>query len=162
MYYEYNTNQNEFLEIMMKKVLLIIDVQKSAVVKPEIAKNIEKLQYEYDVVFVSKFTNQNSPLLNLLNWSGYDDETLAFKPKDNAIIYTKTGYSSFLPEMKEFDEIHICGFDTDACVYKTALDLAEIGVRPIVLKDYCFSSNQEFHDMGLKVLERNIGVKNIK
>jgi hypothetical protein len=39
---------------MMKKALLIIDVQKSAVVKPEIAKNIEKLQYEYDVVFVSK------------------------------------------------------------------------------------------------------------
>ena len=29
----------------MKKALLIIDVQKSAVVKPEIAKNIEKLQY---------------------------------------------------------------------------------------------------------------------
>ncbi|MCQ2734526.1 MAG: isochorismatase family protein [Alphaproteobacteria bacterium] len=147
---------------MMKKALLIIDVQKSAVVKPEIAKNIEKLQYEYDVVFVSKFTNQNSPLLNLLNWSGYDDETLAFKPKDNAIIYTKTGYSSYLPEMKEFDEIHICGFDTDACVYKTAMDLAEIGVRPVVLKDYCYSANQEFHDMGLKLLQRNIGIENIK
>lgn len=147
---------------MMKKALLIIDVQKSAVVKPEIVKNIEKLQYEYDVVFVSKFTNQNSPLLNLLNWSGYDDETLAFKPKDNAIIYTKTGYSSYLPEMKGFDEIHICGFDTDACVYKTAMDLAEIGVRPVVLKDYCFSPNQEFHDMGMKLLERNIGIENIK
>ena len=147
---------------MMEKALLIIDVQKSAVTKFEIAQKIEKLQYEYDVVFVSKFTNQNSPLLNLLNWSGYDDETLAFKVKDNAIIYTKTGYSSFLPEMKEFDEIHICGFDTDACVYKTALDLAEIGVRPIVLKDYYFSANQEFHNIGLKLLERNIGVMNIK
>ena len=30
----------------MKKALLIIDVQKSAVVKPEIAKNIEKLGVE--------------------------------------------------------------------------------------------------------------------
>lgn len=147
---------------MMKKALLIIDVQKSAIMKPEIAQKIEKLQYEYDVIFVSKFTNKNSPLLNLLNWSGYNDETLAFKPKDNAIIYTKTGYSSFLPEMKEFDEIYICGFDTDACVYKTAMDLAEIGVRPIVLKDYCFSANQKFHDMGLKLLERNIGIINIK
>ena len=147
---------------MMKKVLLIIDVQKSAVIKPEIAQKIEKLQYEYDVIFVSKFTNKNSPLLNLLNWSGYDDEELAFKPKNNAFIYTKTGYSSYLPEMKEFEEIHICGFDTDACVYKTAMDLAEIGVRPVVLKDYCFSANQEFHDMGMKLLERNIGVMNIK
>ncbi len=61
----------------MKKALLIIDVQKSAVVKSEIVINIEKLQYEYDVVYVSKFTNKNSPLLNLLNWSGYDDEELA-------------------------------------------------------------------------------------
>ena len=69
----------------MKKALLIIDVQKSAVIKPEIAQKIEKLQYEYDVIFVSKFTNKNSPLLNLLNWSGYDDEELAFKPKK---IYT--------------------------------------------------------------------------
>ncbi len=146
----------------MKKALLIIDVQKSAVIKPEIAQDIEKLQYEYDVVFVSKFTNQDSPLLKLLNWSGYDDETLAFKPKDNAIIYTKTGYSSYLPEMKQFDEIYICGFDTDACVYKTAMDLAEIGVRPIVLKDYCFSVNQEFHNIGLKLLERNIGAMNVK
>ena len=147
---------------MMKKALLIIDVQKSAVIKPEIAQKIEKLQYEYDVIFVSKFTNKNSPLLNLLNWSGYDDEELAFKPKNNAFIYTKTGYSSYLPEMKEFEEIHICGFDTDACVYKTAMDLAEIGVRPVVLKDYCFSANQEFHDMGMKLLERNIGIENIK
>ena len=146
----------------MKKALLIIDVQKSAVIKPEIAQNIEKLQYEYDVVYISKFINQDSPLLKLLNWSGYDDETLAFKPKDNAIIYTKTGYSSYLPEMKQFDEIYICGFDTDACVYKTAMDLAEIGIRPIVLKDYCFSTNQEFHNMGLKLLERNIGAMNVK
>lgn len=57
----------------MKKALLIIDVQKSAVIKPKIAQEIEKLQYEYDVVFVSKFTNKNSPLLNLLNWSALSD-----------------------------------------------------------------------------------------
>ena len=146
----------------MKKTLLIIDVQKSAITKPEIAQNIEKLQYEYDTVYVSMFTNKSSPLLKLMDWAGYDDETLAFKPKENAIIYTKTGYSSYLPEMKQFNEIHICGFDTDACVYKTAMDLAELGIRPIVLKDYCFSANQKFHDMGIKLLERNIGIKNVK
>ena len=146
----------------MKKALLIIDVQKSAVAKPEIAKNIEKLQYEYDVVYVSKFTNAGSPLLKMLNWSGYDDESLVFQPKENAIIFTKTGYTSYLPEMNNFDEIHICGFDTDACVYKTAMDLIEIGVRPIVLKDYCYSANEELHKIGIKLLERNIGVENIQ
>ena len=40
----------------MKRVLFIIDVQKSAVVKSEIAQEIEKLQYEYDVVRLKHFT----------------------------------------------------------------------------------------------------------
>lgn len=145
----------------MKKALLIIDAQKAAVVKPEIVQNIEKLQYEYDVVYVSKFTNTGSPLLGIMDWAGYDDETLAFEPKKEAIVFTKTGYTSYLPEMKAFDEIHLCGFDTEACVYKTALDLVEVGVRPIVLKDYCYSSDEQMHAIGLKILEKNIGKKNI-
>ena len=146
----------------MKTALLIIDVQKSAVTKPEIAEHIEKLQYEYDTVYVSKFTNAGSPLLKMLNWTGYDDESLAFCPKNNATIFTKTGYTSFLPEMEDFDEIHICGFDTDACIYKTAMDLVENNVRPVVLKNYCFSAEQDFHDAGIKLLARNIGTANIK
>ncbi len=146
----------------MKTALLIIDVQKSAVIKPEIAQNIERLQYDYDVVYVSKYTNTGSPLLKLLDWSGYDDETLVFTPKENAVTFTKTGYSSYLPEMKNFDEIHITGFDTEACVYKTAMDLIEHNIRPVVLKDYCFSSDEEMHDMGLKILEKNIGERNIR
>lgn len=146
----------------MKTALLIIDVQKSAVIKPEIAKNIEKLQYEYDVVYVSKFTNTGSPLLKITDWAGYDDETFVFSPKEKAVVFTKTGYTSFLPEMKEFDEIHICGFDTEACVYKTAMDLVEVGVRPVVLKDYCYSSDEQMHAIGLKILKKNIGAGNIK
>ena len=146
----------------MKKALLIIDAQKAAVVKPEIVRNIEKLQYEYDVVYVSRFTNTGSPLPGIMDWAGYDDETLAFAPKKDAIVFTKTGYTSYLPEMKAFDEIHLCGFDTEACVYKTALDLVEVGVRPVVLQDYCYSSDEQMHAMGLKILEKNIGKKNVR
>ena len=146
----------------MAKILLIIDVQKSAVTRPNIAKAIEKIQYEYDIVYVSKFLMADSPLLKFLDWSGYDNEKLAFVPRDDAVIYNKSGYTAFLDEMKRFKEIHICGFDTDACVYKTAMDLMENGIRPIILKDYCFSANQEFHDAGIQLLKRNIGIKNIK
>jgi nicotinamidase-related amidase len=64
--------------------------------------------------------------------------------------------------MKAFDEIHLCGFDTEACVYKTALDLVEVGVRPVVLKDYCHSSDEQMHNMGLKILEKNIGKRNVR
>ncbi len=146
----------------MKTALLIIDVQRSSVTRSEIASGIEKLQYDYDVVYVSRFTNCGSPLLPILNWSGYEDESLAFKPKQGAIIYSKTGYTSYVPEMRNFDEIHLCGFDTDACVYKTAMDLVELGIRPVILKDYCFSASREFHEMGLALLERNIGKSNIR
>lgn len=145
----------------MVRVLLIIDVQKSAVTKPDIAKGIEKIQYDYDVVYVSKYTKNNSPLLKFLDWPGYKDENLAFNPKPDATIYTKTGYSAFIPEMKQFDAIYICGFDTDACVYKTALDLIENNIRPIILKNLCFSTTQEIHEKAIKIMERNIGTKNI-
>ena len=91
----------------MSKALLIIDVQKSAVTKSEIAKNIEKIQYDFDTVYVSKFTKTNSPIVKCLNWPGYDDESLAFTPKKDAIIYTKTGYSAFIDEMTKFKEIYI-------------------------------------------------------
>ena len=145
-----------------KIALLIIDVQKSAVGKSKMPQKIEELQKQYKYIFVSRFKNKNSPLLKLMNWCGYDDESLAFHPSSKAIIFDKKGYSSYLPEMKNFSEIHLCGFDTDACVYKTALDLIEHGIRPIVLKDYCFSTNKSFHEMGLKLLKRNLGKDNIK
>jgi nicotinamidase-related amidase len=146
----------------MKKALLIIDVQKSAVGRSKLPQKIEKLQNQYEYVFVSQFQNKGSPLLKLMSWTGYDDEALAFIPATKAFTFKKKGYSSYHFKMKDFDEIHLCGFDTDACIYKTALDLIEKGIRPIVLKKYCFSKNQIFHKMGLKLLSRNIGKHNIK
>lgn len=147
---------------MQQKALLIIDVQKSAVGKSTLPKKIEKLQNQYEHVFVSQFQNQGSPLLKLMNWTGYDDEGLAFTPVPKAFIFKKKGYSSYHSKMKDFKEIHLCGFDTDACIYKTAMDLIEKGIRPIVLKNYCFSENKTFHEMGLKLLARNIGKHNMK
>jgi len=150
-------------KMSQKKVaLLIIDVQKSAVGKSSLPKKIEAFQNQYKYVFVSLFQNHNSPLLKILKWSGYTDESLTFKPLQNAVVFHKSGYSSYLPEMKDFTEVHLCGFDTDACIYKTAMDLIENGVRPIILKDLCFSENKTFHEMGLKLLERNVGKHNIK
>jgi nicotinamidase-related amidase len=64
--------------------------------------------------------------------------------------------------MAEFDEMHLCGFDTEACVYKTAMDLIEHNIRPIILRDYCYSTDNEMHAMGLKILEKNIGAQNIR
>lgn len=143
------------------KALLIIDVQKSAVTNNEIVSAIEKLQYEYDHVYISQFLNQSSPIIKLTDWAGYSNESLAFAPAPHAVIFQKNIYSSYIQNLKQFDEIHICGFDTDACIYKTSLDLIERGIRPVILSKYCGSQNDEYHHMGITLLARNIGIKNI-
>lgn len=147
---------------MTKKALLIIDVQKSPAENSPLCAKIEKLQEEYEHIFVSKFINEKSPLIPLTGFSGYADESLCFTPAPNAVVFEKNIYSSFLPQMKAFDEIHLCGFDTDACIYKTALDLIEHGVRPVILSAYCASETEAYHRAGMALLERNVGRENIR
>lgn len=147
---------------MTKKALLIIDVQKSPAGNSPLCAKIEKLQEEYEHIFVSKFVNEKSPLIPLTGFSGYADESLCFTPAPNAVVFEKNIYSSFLPQMKAFDEIHLCGFDTNACIYKTALDLIENGVRPVILSAYCASETEAYHRAGMALLERNVGRENIR
>lgn len=145
----------------MSKALLIIDVQVSSVTNPEIAAEIEKIQYSYDHVFVSRFINENSPLIRLTGWDGYGNDSLAFNPAPDAVVFDKNIYSSFIDELTGFDEVHLCGFDTDACVYKTAMDLIEHNIRPVVLTKLCASCSNDFHQAGLALLKRNIGAENL-
>lgn len=145
----------------MQKALLIIDVQASSVTNPDLIAKIEKLQYSYEHVFVSKFINKDSPLIPLTGWDGYENEDLVFQPAPFAVVFEKNIYSSFIDDLKDFDEVHLCGFDTDACVYKTAMDLIENGIRPVVLTKLCGSANERFHHIGLKLLKRNIGEINL-
>lgn len=146
---------------MIKKALLIIDVQKSAVGNSDIPARLGELQYNYGQIYISKFVNTDSPLLRYIDFDGYEDADLAFDPAPDAVIFEKNIYSSFLPEMTAFDEIHLCGFDTDACIYKTAMDLIEHNVRPVILSEYCGSESEEYHQAGMLLLERNIGRENI-
>ncbi len=147
---------------MTKTALLIIDVQKSAAGNSSLPAKIEALQAAYEYIFVSKFVNRGSPLIPMTGFDGYADEGLAFTPAPQAVVFEKNIYSCFIPALKDFDEIHLCGFDTDACIYKTAMDLVENGIRPVVLEAYCGSENRMFHEAGMLLLERNIGRENIR
>ena len=146
----------------MSVALLIIDVQKASCTNAGIAQEIERLQYDYEHVFVSRFVNEKSPLIPLMDWAGYDNEDLAFTPASHAVVFDKNIYSSFVKELTAFDEVHLCGYDTDACVYKTAMDLIEHNIRPVVLTKLCGSENERFHQIGLELLKRNIGQDNLK
>ena len=146
----------------MSTALLVIDVQKASCKNIGIAEAIEKAQYDYEYVFISRFINKASPLVSLMPWDGYDNEELAFTPAPHAKVFEKNIYSSFIEDLTAFNEVHLCGYDTDACVYKTALDLIEHNIRPIVLTRLCGSENEHFHQIGLELLKRNIGEGNLK
>lgn len=56
------------------------------------------------------------------------------------------------------ESLFICGIDTDCCVISTAVNLFEIGIRPIVLTQYCASNGGESsHQATLTCLGRLIG-----
>lgn len=56
----------------------------------------------------------------------------------------------------------ICGVATDGCVMETAVDLFQARIRPLVVVDACAShAGNETHEMGLHLLRRSIGPKQL-
>lgn len=135
-------------------------------------KKIEKLLCnEFDKIIFTRFINKkNSIFEKQLNWSKMIDkkeQEIAINSKDYKVI-VKEGYSAitqdFINYIKEnnIDTFFLCGLDTDACILKTALDIFELGLTPIVLKKYCKSSGgKKYHKFALDILKRNIGKNNI-
>lgn len=155
----------------MKKLLLVIDVQKDFInenTKPILSK-IEELvnndQFEH-IVFTKFINDVNSIWYKELNYKGClseEQQKIVIDTKDHK-VFDKRIYSSLNDELKRYllenniDEIYLCGFDTDACVLKTALDLFENNYNVYILKDYCMSSaNVELHNIYINNLARLIG-----
>ena len=60
------------------------------------------------------------------------------------------------------DTVYISGFDTDACVLASTIQLFEVGIRPVVISRLCASSGGiTYHEAGLRCLRRLIGQENI-
>lgn len=155
----------------MNKLLLVIDVQKDFInenTKPILLK-IEELVNSgkfKNIVFTRFINNVNSVFYKELNYKGCltkEQQQIAIDTKDYK-IFDKKIYSSLNDELKKYlkensiDEIYLCGFDTDACVFKTALDLFENDYNVYVLKDYCMSGKSvELHNVYIDNLARLIG-----
>jgi len=169
---KYTINKGEF----MKKSLLIVDVQNGFINEntKKIPELVEQLQKGYDNIYITRFySERNSFFEELINWKGIyknsEDFELSFKPDSKAIIIDKSIYTCinerFILDIKskEINSIDICGLDTDICVTKCAVDLFELGIVPVVLKDYCASSaGYENHKNALITLKRFIGKNQIK
>lgn len=155
----------------MKKLLLVIDVQKEFINEytGEVLNRIKKLinSKEYDIVAFTRFINdEKSVFYKKLKYRG----CMNLEQQEIAIetgkwrVFNKRTYTVVNEEFKNYikdnkiDEIYICGFDTDACVQKTALDLFEQEYNVFILKDYCMCyRGYELHEATINNLKRLIG-----
>lgn len=160
---------------MAASCLIVIDVQKGFI-NPwtaHIPAAVERLQAGYDRVVATRFHNPEGSLYRrLIGWQRLGRETadfpLAFTPRDDAPVIDKASYTCVTADLLEdlerwgAEEVHLCGIATDNCVLKSAVDLFEAGVKPVVLA-YAAASHggPDCHAAGILLLERFIGAAQV-
>lgn len=160
----------------MKKLLLVIDVQNDFI-NDNTKKTLIKIKElvnsnNYDLIAFTRFINyEGSIWYKKLNYKGCmtkEQQKIVIDTENNK-IFDKKIYTAVNDELKDYirendiSEIYLCGFDTDACVQKTAIDLFEQNYEVYVLKDYCMSHRgEELHNIIIDNLKRLIGTDRIK
>ena len=159
----------------MKKLLLVIDVQKDFI-NEHTKGTLNRIQDlvvsgKYELIAFTRFINdESSAWFNKLNYKGCmkkEQQEIAIDTK-NCKVFDKRIYTAVNDELRKYikenniDEIYLCGFDTDACIQTTAIDFFEQGYNVYVLKDYCMTHiGQELHNVVIENLKRLIGVQSI-
>ena len=156
-------------------VLAVIDMQKGFVNQKSnhITERINKLIKECSgrtipVVFSKFFNVSGSPYETLMGWNRIHNEVETDIVDELApfveTLIDKNFYTSLTTQFLElvrkndWKTILLCGVATESCVLKTAVDVFEAGLRPIVISDSCASDRgEEFHEAALKILPRFIG-----
>lgn len=159
----------------MNELLLVIDAQNDFI-NENTKDTLNKIKdliisKKYQFVVFTKFINSE---INILDkklgcekcMTEYGSNIAI--PTDNYPIFNKTIYSALNRQLIDYirnnniKKIYLCGFDTDACVSKTAMDLFESGYDVYVLKDYCAChGGKKFHDYEIERLKPLIGKKSI-
>jgi nicotinamidase-related amidase len=164
----------------MADPLLVVDVQLGFLnpftrhIPGRIVRLIER--GEHDPILFTSFVNKaDGPYRRFLDWhecAGEPDTLLApelerFAEPDR--VFAKPGYAGLSDELAQhlqergYDQIVLAGIDTDMCVLKVAMDVFDLGIRPIILVDCCAStSGLQSHLAGLAVLARNIGADQLR
>ena len=133
----------------MNRLLLVIDVQNDFINEhtKNILTEIKELvdSNKYDLTAFTRFINdENSIWYKKLNYKGCmtkEGQAIAINTKNNK-VFDKNIYTAVNDELKKYiqknniSKIYLCGFDTDAGVQKTAIDLFEQNYDVYVLKDY--------------------------
>jgi len=163
----------------MKKVLIVIDVQKYFINKhtkdlpKKIAEFIEDKKNFFDKIFFFKFQNKKgSNWTKLLNWHKMKTEDeievahklLPYSKRNNTFV-KKASFSifrvnDFVSKLKKnkISKLYLCGLDTDACVYVSLFEAFERGHDVKVIQDLCASHwGKKHHNEAIKSFKRNLG-----
>lgn len=152
-------------------LLLVIDCQNAFINEftksyaDKISNLVNSKVYKY-VAFTKYINTENSIFYKGLKYEkclNEEDRKIIIDTK-NYDVFEKTTYTALNDELKQYikeneiEEIHLCGFDTEACVLKTALDFFENNYNVKVLEDYTMSnSGLEYHNCALNILRKLIG-----
>jgi nicotinamidase-related amidase len=164
----------------MDQILLVVDVQRcflnafTSHVPDRVRRLIER--GGYDGVWFTQFVNvEDGPYREILDWhGGSEPPDTDFAPElapwtTPERVFTKPGLTGLTEELatrlalEAPDRVLLVGIDTDMCVLKIALDVFDLGIRPVVLVDCCGSTGGlQAHLAGLAVLARNIGADQLR
>lgn len=162
-----------------KPILILVDFQNGFLtedMKPT-ADRIQELLKEdaFETVIATTYINEpGSPCASIGHWHEiYENDIKGRELIGNANdfahrVYYKSTYTAIIPTVEKYllknkvDTVFIAGFNTDCCVLKTALDLFDLNIRPIVLERYCDSSmGLQAHSMAIEILKPVIGDHNV-
>lgn len=164
----------------MKNILIVVDMQNGFNRYDQthiLAKKVVELTNSgiFDKIIATRFLNkEGSQYTKFLNWhrlmTSPDIDLVDGIKADEVVdkwVYTCVT-DDFMHLLKKCNDgeipshVFICGADTDCCVLKTATDLFEKSVMPIVLTEYCDSNGgPESYKAGIMVMDRLIGKKSI-
>ena len=159
----------------MNRLLLVIDVQ-SNFINEYTEDLIEKINdlidsKQFDYVAFTQYKNALDGLfcreLGYLGCIKSEDQKLMLDTRDFP-VFEKSIYTAYNLEFKNYllenhiDQIYLCGIDTDACVFKTALDLFEGEYDGYVLENFCRSHiGEDAHNHAITTMRRLIGEKRV-
>ena len=162
----------------MKNILIVVDMQNGFNRYDQthiLAKKVVELTNSklFDKVIATRFLNrEGNQYTKIINWhrlmTSPDIDLVEGIKADEVIdknVYTCVT-SEFMNLLKKCNDgvmpthVFICGADTDCCVMKTAVDIFEQSIMPIVLTEYCDSNGgPDSHKAGILVMNRLIGKK---
>lgn len=157
-------------------IICVIDIQEEFIDSEyrSYINKIYKLISKTSIPVISfMFKNKNnSTYCTELNWCKVVDEEPSlpdYLRTNSDITITRFGYDGTASEdFKDYvinNEINTCylvGCEIDACVLSTAFGIFNMNIRPIIIKDCCYTfASEKVRESSLNVLQRNIGSQNI-